>query len=278
MQRKTPRNVDNEKEPNKVRSKKSISAKSSSYVGLICRMFLILMVLVFATLSYFVGTRFGIGALFPIQELNDMPPIVKESELQIIAELDTPPGNLAVSSKGRIFFNFHPEYKPTPTKVAELKNRTSWLPFPSLEFQSKIVTCLSMRIDSKDRLWLLDFAQHGTSGSPKLFSFQLAQTPTQPDHSFLDYEFPPSVAGFGSMLNDFVVDPTGQFIYIADTSLIAATPALVVFSIKERRSHRILSSHESMFGGPFLFNVGGVPTHLGPLAFKVRAHVIFLSF
>ena len=220
-------------------------------------------------LSYFVMTRLGIGSVFPSQRLDDMPPVVSETELQIVAELDTPPGNIAVSKNGRVFFNFHPEYKPNPIKIAELKNRTAWAPFPNLEFQNQIVTCLSMRIDSKDRLWLLDFAQHGLSGTPKLFGFRLDQA-TDQMNTIISYDFPANVAGVGSMLNDFVVDPTAKYIYIADTSIVAATPALVVFSIDDRRSYRILSSHPSMFGRPFLFKVGGVPLHLGPLAAKVR--------
>jgi hypothetical protein len=72
------------------------------------------------------------------------------------------------------------------------------------------------------------------------------------------------------MLNDFQVDSKGQYIYIADTSILGGTPALVVFSIAERRSHRVLASHPSMFGSSFFFNVGSVPIRLGPFAVKVR--------
>jgi hypothetical protein len=205
-----------------------------------------------------------------LQELDEMTPILPESALDIVAELETPPGNIAVSATNRIFFNFHPEYHPNPTKVAELLNRTSWIPFPSLEFQQSIVTCLSMRIDSKSRLWLLDFVQHGTTGSPTLYGIQLAKTRGQADTHYLNYSFPSNVAGFGSMLNDFQVDPTGQFIYIADTSILGGTPSLVVFSIADQRSHRILSSHHSMFGSAFFFYVGSVLLRLGPFAVKVH--------
>ncbi len=210
-----------------------------------------------------------------MQELDYMTPILPESALDIVAELDTPPGNIAVSETNRIFFNFHPEYQPNPTKIAELLNRTSWVPFPSPEFQRNLVTCLSMRIDSNYRLWLLDFVQHGTAGSPALYGIQLAKSPGQADTHYLNYSFPSNVAGFGSMLNDFQVDPKGQFIYIADTSILGGTPALVVFSIADQRSHRILSSHHSMFGSAFFFNVGSVPMRLGPFAVKVRLPHLF---
>src|SRR5688500_10446664 len=41
------------------------------------------------------------------------------SELEVAAELDAPPGNIAVSAHGRVFFTFHPEGRPE-TKLAEL--------------------------------------------------------------------------------------------------------------------------------------------------------------
>ena len=246
------------------------SSRSLSYST--CRLCLVFLLFVAAIFLYFVLTRLGFGDKFPQQQLEKMKPILSERELEIIAVLDTPPGNIAVSGAGRVFFNFHPEYNPQPIKIAELVNKTSWEPFPNLDFQNQIVSCLSMRIDSKNRLWLLDFAQHGTVGTPKLLGIQLDTAKSSKEHVVFSYDFPRDVAGFGSMLNDFVVDPKGQFIYIADTSIVAGTPALVVFSISEKRSYRLLSSHSSMFGQPFTFSVGGLPVHWGPLAVKVWLH------
>jgi hypothetical protein len=47
-------------------------------------------------------------------------------------------------------------------------DETSWVPYPSAAFQERLVTVLSMRIDRQNRLWLLDFGQHGFLGTPTL--------------------------------------------------------------------------------------------------------------
>jgi hypothetical protein len=187
---------------------------------------------------YLLYTRLGFGTTFVEQPfLTQSSPVLPESALEIVAELPVPPGNVAVSSKGRIFFSYHPEYGNT-LKVLELVQH---LPkaFPSESFQSQIVSCLSLRIDQRDRLWILDFANHGISRAPQLFGFDLRRG----DELIKHHVFPREIAGFGSMLNDFQVDSKGEYIYIADTSIIAATPAIIVYSVSKNESYRILSSH-----------------------------------
>jgi len=50
-------------------------------------------------------------------------------------------------------------------------------------------------------LFAADFGKHGMTSSPKLFAFDLKKK----DELVKEYAFPSSVAGFGSMLNDFQV-------------------------------------------------------------------------
>lgn len=199
-------------------------------------------------------------------------PLLREDDLEIVANLPIPPGNLAVSESGRIFFNFHPEFNPSPTKVAELiKGTDSWIPFPNAEFQSKIITVLSLRIHN-DILWLLDFAQHGLLGKPKLYGFLLST-----DELIVEHIFARHIAGTGSMLNDFQIDPSGKYIYIADTSIVGYTPAIVIYSIEKDRSYRILSSHPSLLGNSIFFNVSGTVVKFGPFGLKVHVDSIALS-
>jgi sugar lactone lactonase YvrE len=240
----------------------------------ICFIFsLISTLVILLPLTYFALTRFGIGSNFPNHaNFSSILPILSEDSLKVIAELPTPPGNVAISAKDRIFFNFHPEYNPT-IKILELKNKTYWKPFPSVEFQSLIITCLSLRIDKLDRLWLLDFANHGILGNSKLYAFDLKNK----DQIVKNYTFPHLVAGFGSMLNDFQVDPTGRFIYIVDTSIIAMTPALIVYSIATDTSFRILSSHPSMFGDSTFLNISGNMLKFGPLGVKLNVDSVALD-
>lgn len=222
-------------------------------------------------LLYFLITRLGFGKYFVHQEFLYRVPMITESDIEVVAELPLPPGNLAVSSSGRIFFNFHPEFSPSPTKVAELINTESWRPYPSDDFQKKIITVLSIRIHN-DILWLLDFAQHGLLGKPKLFGFRLST-----DELIAEHIFDSSVAGIGSMLNDFQIDPSGKYIYIADTSIVGASPAIILYSIENGNSFRILNKHTSLFGNSLFLNVSDKVTKFGPFGFKIHVDSIALS-
>src|SRR5262249_15219319 len=71
-------------------------------------------------------------------------------EVETVAQLDLPPGNVAVSPEGRVFFTYLPQARP-PVKVAELV-AGQVVPFPDEAFQKRRVgglgfdTVLSIRI------------------------------------------------------------------------------------------------------------------------------------
>lgn len=202
-------------------------------------------------------------------------------------------GNIAVAKSGRIFFTFHPEFHPDPTRVAELvqlkgwgggeaagaRRRSSFRAFPSASFQGNFTTCMSLRVDRLNRLWALDHGLHGLTAHPKLFVFALSQSEEERDRLQFEYTFPRSVAGVGSFLNDLQIDAQGEWVYIADTSTLAMTPALVVFNSISRTSYRVLSSHPSMFGESWFFSIG--PKHRmklpGPLGFRMHVDSIALD-
>lgn len=127
-----------------------------------------ILVAILSSVFYILTSRLGYGVHFPIQPYNSLQPLLNSSSVEVVATLDYPPGNIAVSKSGRVFFNFHPEFKPK-LKLVEYNVATKEiLPFPNLQFQNELVTCLSMRIDNRNQLWLIDFAQHGILGTPKL--------------------------------------------------------------------------------------------------------------
>ncbi|MGB3562631.1 MAG: L-dopachrome tautomerase-related protein [Thermoanaerobaculia bacterium] len=183
-------------------------------------------------------------------------PLFSPEVLETMADLELPPGNIAVSAGGRIFFSFHPEAWPE-TRVAELVNGHP-VPYPSPAFQSPdggepaaFVTVLSLRIDRQHRLWTLDNANHG-SGQPRLLAFDLAT-----DEIVHRFDFPRECAGLGSHLNDFQVDPTGRKIYIADASIFAKRPALMVYDVERRTCRRLLEGHRSVEPEPYIPVVQG---------------------
>jgi sugar lactone lactonase YvrE len=164
-------------------------------------------------------------------------PALPGSALEVVAELDHPPGNIAVSATGRVFFTFHPDGGP-PVPVAELVDGrpVPWERPGAPAFE----TPLSLRIDRQGRLWILDHARFGR-GQPRIVAFDLATNALV--HR---YDFPPEVAGFLSMLNDFNVDPEGERIYIAESSPILQRPAIIVYDVAKQESRRVLDRHPSV--------------------------------
>jgi len=174
-------------------------------------------------------------------------PKLPASALEVVANLDYPPGNIAVSSTGRVFFTLHPNGEP-PVKLAELV-AGRLVPYPDEAAQkTKLDTPLAVRIDRQGRLWVLDFARYAR-GQPRLLAFDLASNTL-----VHEYDFPSSVAGFLSMVNDFQVDPRGEKIYIAETSPIRQKPGLIVYDVARRTSRRVLDGHPSVQAGNYVIH------------------------
>jgi len=179
---------------------------------------LVLALALFATLA--AGLRFALeGGRAPDPSTA---PVVAFDTVEKVADLDWPPGNVAVSADGRIFLTLHPDGRP-PLQVVELVDGKP-VPFPDEEFQHEsdrvphVQSILALRIDRQGRLWVLDFAGFGR-GTPRLVAFDVATR-----RLVHEYEFPSSVAGLGSMLNDLQVDADGRHVYIAETSPVWQTP------------------------------------------------------
>ena len=199
-----------------------------------------------------IRARFGGGKRL---EDRTSAPRLQPAQLEPIANLDHPPGNIAVSADGRVFFTFHPDGDP-PVKLAELVNGRP-VPYPNEEYQKPVEgkphfqTPLAIRIDAKNRLWVLDYAGYAM-GQPRLVAFDLATG--QPDHL---HEFPSDVTPFLSMLNDFQVSPDGKKVYIAEASPIRQRPALIVYDVEKRKSRRVLDGHPSVQAQDYLLQAPG---------------------
>ncbi|KAI9011775.1 hypothetical protein DFJ74DRAFT_710684 [Hyaloraphidium curvatum] len=177
------------------------------------------------------------GAPFPDYFPQMGAPLLPESAIEVVATLPSPPGNLAVDKAGRVFFTFHPQYR-FPVKVAEwLPADARWVPFP--QDQSIFSSVLSVR-ERDGTLYALDYADFGVSGTPSMVALDTATASVK-----WRFEFK-WIAGFGSMLNDFVISPDGRHIYIADTSVLRGRPALIVLDTVERKAAVALHSHPSL--------------------------------
>jgi len=199
-----------------------------------------------------IRARFGGGRHLP--DLTTAP-VLPPTALQTVVDLDYPPGNVAVSADGRVFFTLHPDGNP-PNKVLELVDGRP-VPYPNEAYQHEAAdipwfqTILSLRIDRQGKLWVLDFADFGR-GRPRITAFDL-----ESGALVHQYEFPKDVAGFGSMLNDFQVSPNGVKIYIAETSPIFQRPALIVYDTLRKTSRRVLDRHPSVMAQNYVIQAPG---------------------
>lgn len=178
-------------------------------------------------------------------------PVLPESALETVAKLAEAPGNIAVSDSGRVFFTFHPEGNPESMKVAELVNGQP-VPFPDAAMQkSKFGHVFSVRIDRKNRLWTLDPGFHGL-GTPRLMAFDLDTR-----ELVHEWEIPYEIAGFGSYIQDFQITRDGKFVFMADTSVVALRPAIVVYDIERGEARRVLESEAPLVGKNYTIHAGG---------------------
>lgn len=167
-------------------------------------------------------------------------PLVGEEGVESVLSYPEPLGNVAVSSTGRIFFSVHPEARPDGPRVLEWRNGKAEA-FPAQDIQDTLFeTPLGVVIDRRDRLWVIDPANHGF-GRPRIVAIDLASGLVTHEHVF-----PRNTAPRGSFLQDLQVDPAGRFVFIADTSIWRKSPALIVYDTATRKSRRLLETHGSV--------------------------------
>jgi sugar lactone lactonase YvrE len=203
----------------------------------IVRYAFVLVLSLLALLLVGVRARYGGGADFP--DRSGAPGLPAQA-LELVGEFAHPPGNITVSPSGRVFATFHPEGSP-PISVFELVDgQAVAYPPGGLPGDLSYQTVLALRADARNRLWVLDYGRYGL-GTARLLAFDLATGALVHRH-----EFPSKIALPGSMLNDFAVSPDGRQIYIADASLFALIPAVLVYDVATQRSRRLLQGHESV--------------------------------
>lgn len=175
-------------------------------------------------------------------------PILASTEMELVANLPQPPGNIAVAENGEIYFTLHPEASPR-INVAKLVDGKAQA-FPSLDWQPggsephAFHEVLSVRIDQQ-QLWVLDNGKHGLE-KVRLLAFDLNSGEMKTRFTFSREQF-----ALGSHANDFQISNDGHFIIISDASILARTPALIIYDIKNESARRILEQDASVLAGKF---------------------------
>jgi sugar lactone lactonase YvrE len=206
--------------------------------------------------------------------LAGVAPILSEGAVEVVVELDRPPGNLGVGPDGRVYFTFHPEGEPPDVKLAVLEGGPGGArirPFPDAAAQQTLVTPLGVRVDAKGRLWVVDHGAYGDSPA-QLVAWDLA-TGKEVFRLVADDD----VAESGSMWNDLEVDVARDVAYIADPSPFEFDPSIVVVDLKTKACRRVLLNDRSVDQDPDHVVVRGRFMKVYGLPLRVDVDTICLS-
>lgn len=165
--------------------------------------------------------------------------------LEVMAELDMNPGNVAVTRAGRVFATIH-QFRRGPFQLIEITGKRTYRPWPDTDWNGNFGSgpdvfnsLLGIQIDSRNRLWIIDNGLGEPNQVPKLMAFEVGSGSV-----VFRYDFPSETGPKGSFLQDVAVDEDHGFVYIADVGG-AHEPAIVVVDLGKNASRRF-TGHPSL--------------------------------
>lgn len=152
------------------------------------------------------------------------------------------PGNMAITSNGRMFTTQNPLLAPS-SKIYEIKKDGETVPYPNDEYvtgeNSVIKAVIGIRADSKDNLWFLDMGAK-----------QFVVWNTVKEKLVKTIALPDEVVLATSFLQDFVLDEKHNRLIIADMTQgdlkSPPTPAFIVVNTEDGSAKRMAQGHKSM--------------------------------
>lgn len=212
-----------------------------------------------------IGFRLTYGGGKPYPNISSAP-IIDAARVTRPIELPFPPGMVASSPDGRIFYTYHMLHKPerfADATVFELIDGVG-IPFPSAAMQAEFHGAMGVTVDQQRRLWVIKpGALEGKQ--TRLIAIDIGSGEIVVDHLFAKGE-----AGFAQ---DMRVTPDGDAVILADTGLFRFTePNLIVFDVGTGRTRTLLKGHPSVSGQDWVIRKGnGAPYKLafGLLTFVV---------
>lgn len=165
------------------------------------------------------------------------------SSFEVLAQLDTGPGNLTATDDGRIIMSLHQFYQPDYSVMEYMDGKL--LPFPNKELsgadsqaKSKLDSVLGIR-SANGIVWMLDNGMR-SGVTPKLVGWD-----TKDDKLYKVIELPEPVSHKDSFVNDFAVDTKHSHIFISDPAG-GANAALIVIDSNSGTARRVLEGHKSV--------------------------------
>jgi sugar lactone lactonase YvrE len=158
--------------------------------------------------------------------------------LTVMAELNVAPGNIAVSSEGRIFLSLHQFHDPAFC-VCELVEG-QLVPYPNGAGSELIgfTSVLGVQIDLAGCLWMLDNGDRNRV-QPKLVAWNIAK-----DRLERVIYLPTPISTSESFVNDLAIDLSRQMIYISDP--IQETSAVIRVDLATGLATRLLEGHKGV--------------------------------
>jgi sugar lactone lactonase YvrE len=170
-------------------------------------------------------------------------------DVEQVAAISQPIGNMTFTPDNRKFFSIHPFYKPQ-LRVAELTSSTTFKPFPNLDWNTPkahsdkyLDDVLGLRGDENGIVWILDMGNRNKI-TPKVVGWNTKKNALE---KILYIPAPASLPS--SQLNDLVIDNKNHAIYIADEDVgpggDGSKGALVVIDMQTGKSRRLLQGTTS---------------------------------
>lgn len=195
----------------------------------------------------------------------------EQSNIDIIANLDSGPGNVTVTDNRRIIMSMHQFYLPKYS-VVEYKNNML-VPFPNKELTDaesksafKLDSVLGIR-SANGIVWILDNGMRNGI-TPKLVGWD---TKTNQLHQVI--YLPPPIAPKDEFVNDFAIDNRRKQIFISDPAG-GANAALIVVNLTTGAARRVLQGHAGVVPEAVDLIIDKVPVQVKDESGKlVRPHI-----
>jgi len=155
--------------------------------------------------------------------------------LEVVAEIDINPGNVAVSNEGRVFSSIHP-LRSKKLQLVEITGKNTYAAFPDITIQStaetksddNLDTPLGIIFDDINRLWVIDAGLN--LGKTRLFAYDIDKR-----KELMRFDIPEQLAPKSSFVQDLTIDAKNGFAYLADFG----NPGIIVVDINNKTFRKI---------------------------------------
>ncbi len=170
--------------------------------------------------------------------------------LEIVAKLDTGPGNITVTPAGKIVVSLH-QFYGHDLRVASIDDNGQLIPFATA---ANVNSVLGLQADAEGIVWLLDNAMRGGT-TRRLVAWDPSEEGLVADIDLT------KVTTAQSFLIDLAVDPVRTTVYIADPAG-GTDAAIIVVDVVRSAARRVLQGHKSVIPEDIDLVIGGSPVRI----------------